>query len=223
MEVLCGAGSLLERALQEELEDSCRQEGQDTGRKLWVQTPRVPLPLGQASPLPEPQPSEEKMQKMILSFYPSCKDEMRADMSENYKMTFLFSEQNSLCSQQVPLDVVTDEDKAWPGPPESRTGQRDHALVWSLPLTAPSSPGSNQEAVISRRTASHPLARVSEPCPGGLSLWGQRHCPSHTMAGLLCLVLLSTSLAGLLLPGGSGKYPSPYIRGDPCKGEGEGW
>ncbi|XP_017518363.3 coagulation factor X [Manis javanica] len=105
--------------------------------------------------------------------------------------------------QQVPLDVVTDEDKAWPGPPESRTGRRDHALVWSLPLTAPSSPGSNQEAVISRRTASHPLARVSEPCPGGLSLWGQRHCPSHTMAGLLCLVLLSTSLAGLLLPGGS--------------------
>lgn len=48
---------------------------------------------------------------------------------------------------------------------------------------------------------------MTEPCPRDLSQRDGRAVLGHTMAGPLCLVLLGTSLAGLLLPGGSGKRP----------------
>ena len=50
---------------------------------------------------------------------------------------------------------------------------------------------------------------MTEPCPRDLSQQDGHLVLGHTMAGPLCLVLLSASLACLPLPGGSGKCPSP--------------
>lgn len=66
-----------------------------------------------------------------------------------------------------------------------------------------------------------PSAPVSEPCPKACHRRDRDTVLGHTMVGLPSLVLLSASLAGLLLPGGSGECPSPCRRqGWPGRGVG---
>lgn len=63
---------------------------------------------------------------------------------------------------------------------------------------------------------------MTEPCPRDLSQRDGRAVLGHTMAGPLCLVLLGASLAGLLLPGGSGKCPLALHTAEMAPGEEEG-
>lgn len=86
-------------------------------------------------------------------------------MSENYKVAFLLSQNKKfLCPKQAPLDTVTEEVPA--GLPQGCPGQVTCPEHGHLPpfLACPcpsstASPGSNQKAVISRRTILHPRSR----------------------------------------------------------------
>lgn len=120
--------------------------------------------------------------------------------------------------------MVTNEEEVQPGPPQDCTGQGDHAPAWSPvpdhPPT-PTGPVSNQEAVISGRTTSQTQARVVNLALETCDSRDRDTVLGYNMAGPLCLVLLSASLAGLLLPGGSGKCPHPAdCRGGPWGGDG---